>query len=519
MTISKGNNMNYANPILPGFYPDPSICRVDDYFYLVTSSFEYFPGVPIFRSQDLINWEQIGHCLTRDSQLPLHNTHPSHGIFAPSLHYHDGLFYMVTTNCWDKGNFLVTADDPAGEWSEPLWLEQEGVDPSLFWDTDGKVYLQGTGSAEGILQCELDLTTGKMVGEAQYIWLGTGGRSPEGPHMYYRNDQYYLMIAEGGTEYGHREVIARADTIWGPFESCPHNPLVTQADTRCRCVAIQGTGHADLVEDRKGNWWMVCLAFRPLQGIKRKHILGRETYLAPVTWTEDGWPMVYDQAGLYGIDLSMEAELPAAVPVPEVPARDDFDKDELGMQWNFMRNPLPATWTLREQPGVLRLKGVDASLNDVEPCVFIGRRQQHFECSVTVKLETILSSDGNEVGLTVLMNNTHHYEIVVANRNGKRQVEMKQRIGELQVTRASVEIPAGLVYLRIVGETLYYTFYWSLDNESFTKLGQAESRYLSSEVAGGFTGVYFGMYAVGQGSQGDFDWFEYNATTNGSISE
>lgn len=275
----------FHNPIIPGFHPDPSICRVGEDYFLVNSSFAYFPGVPLFHSRDLVHWQQIGHCLTRPSQLPLSHSGPSGGIFAPTIRYHQGRFYMVTTNISGGGNFFVTAADPFGEWSEPVWLAQGGIDPSLFFHQE-RAYLTSTGVPEegdpagqgqGILQSEIDLASGSLLSRPRLIWRGTGGAFPEGPHLYQLGRYFYLMVAEGGTEYGHSEVIARSDSPWGPWESCPHNPILTHRGQRS---PIQALGHADLVEAQDGSWWMVCLGIRPV--FPNAHHLGRETFLAPV---------------------------------------------------------------------------------------------------------------------------------------------------------------------------------------------------------------------------------------------
>ncbi|MEO8254329.1 MAG: glycoside hydrolase family 43 protein, partial [Flavobacterium sp.] len=210
--------VNFQNPILPGFYPDPSICRVGDDFYMVNSTFGYFPGVPIFKSKNLVNWKQIGYVLSRKEQLPLAKAKTTEGIFAPTIRYHDGLFYMITTNFSDKGNFYVTAKDPDGEWSDPIWIETPGIDPSLYFDESGKVYVTSTQNwgaiKNGIVMSEIDIKTGKLLTPPVTIWKGTGNRYPEGPHTYKKDGFYYLMIAEGGTEYGHSVTIARSKNIW-----------------------------------------------------------------------------------------------------------------------------------------------------------------------------------------------------------------------------------------------------------------------------------------------------------------
>lgn len=216
--------MAYHNPIIPGFHPDPSTIRVKDTYYLVTSSFNYFPGVPLFESHDLLNWHQIGHVLTRDSQLPLFGSETHLGIYAPTLRYHKGRYYMVTTNLDHGGNFYVWTDDIHGEWSDPIPVDQGGSDPSLYFEGD-KTYFMSTGGAaddqKGITQCEIDIATGKKLTPSRVIWTGTGGRFLEGPHLYKKDGWYYLIGSEGGTEYGHMLVSARGKTPNGPFENFP----------------------------------------------------------------------------------------------------------------------------------------------------------------------------------------------------------------------------------------------------------------------------------------------------------
>ncbi|HEX3053427.1 MAG TPA: glycoside hydrolase family 43 protein [Aggregatilineaceae bacterium] len=496
--------MQYTNPILPGFYPDPSICRVENDYYLVTSSFEYFPGVPIFHSRDLVHWRQIGHCLTRTSQLALSNAPSSGGIYAPTLRYHNGTFYMVTTNVSGGGHFYVYTQQPEGEWSDPVWFTADGdqlnfsIDPSLFFDDDGKVYFTCTGPGQRIYQFEIDITTGQALSEIQQIWAGTGGKYPEGPHLYKINGRYYLMVAEGGTEYGHFETIARANNPWGPFEGCPHNPILTHRSTE---HPIQATGHADLIQAHNGAWWLVFLAVRP-HGYPPVYHLGRETYLTPVQWTSDGWPIVGR------VDLVMEADLlpQHAWDNTTTSCRDDFDAPQLEMEWNFRRNPNPASWSLTDRPGWLRLTGSAATLDEMELTAFVGRRQQHFQCSVTVCLD-YQPLDG-EAGLTVFMNERHHYEIFVKQLDGKRHVVVRRRIGSLVAVVGQEAIGDGVVMLRIQADMEQYRFFYFGESQEPREIAAGETRYLSTEVAGGFTGVYCGMYAQGPTSA-DFDWFDY----------
>lgn len=285
--------MEYQNPILPGFHPDPSVCRVGGDFYLVNSSFEFFPGVPLYHSRNLADWELLGYCLNTEEQLNLKEAHASGGIYAPTIRWHEGVFFMTTTNVSDRGNFIVHTRNLSEGWSEPCWVEQGGIDPSLFFDDDGTVYFLSTGNRQDgtcmIQMCEVDPFSGKQLTPSIEISLGCGGKFPEGPHIYKRDGYYYLMLAEGGTEYGHMETIQRATTPYGPYEPCPHNPILTHRDDSRGEIFC--TGHGDLVEDQNGNWWMVCLGTRCLHGAYAplmQHHLGRETFLAPVMWDKDG---------------------------------------------------------------------------------------------------------------------------------------------------------------------------------------------------------------------------------------
>lgn len=502
--------MKYSNPIIPGFYPDPSICRVGEDFYLVTSTFAYFPGVPIFHSRDLIHWQQIGHCLTRKSQLCLDRTWISGGIYAPTIRYCNGVFYMVTTNVSHGGNFYVTATDPAGDWSEPIWVEQGGIDPSLFFDDDGKVYFTSTyqeNGKHGIGQSEIDITTGKLLTPTRLIWEGTGGRHPEAPHLYKINGLYYLMIAEGGTEYGHMVTIARSTSPWGVFEACPRNPILTHRN-RGNCE-IQGTGHADLIQAFDGSWWMVFLAFRITQSYF--HHLGRETFLAPVVWDNNGWPVVN---GNGTVDLTMDAECLPQTPVPEPPVRDDFIEVNLGYQWNFLRNPTPGTWDLEKRKGWLCLKCSAVSLDDADSPAFIGRRQQHFDCEVSAKLEFIPEAESEEAGIIVYYDNDHHYEIGVTLLGGAKQVIVRKRIGDLAAIVAREEVQDSQLIITVKADRTSYIFGYGVGEGEFRPLATGLTQYVSTEATVcSFTGVYLGLYATGNGrdsaASAYFDWFEY----------
>ncbi len=502
----------YKNPILPGFYPDPSVCRVGRDYYLVTSSFSYFPGVPIFHSRDLVHFRQLGHCLDRPSQLPLGKGPTSGGIFAPTIRFHQGTFYVTTTNVTSGGNFIVTATSPEGPWSEPIFVAQPGIDPSLFFDDDGSVYY--TTSHEGALQSLIDVTTGALLSEPKLVWTGTGGQYPEGPHLYKRHGIYYLLLSEGGTEYGHMITMARSRSPWGPFEPCLRNPLLTHRSYRS---PIQGTGHADLVDTADGDWFAVALAFRP-KGYPPAYHLGRETYLCPVKWPDEDFP-VFGSGGR--IELEHETSLPLER-APDVAARDDFDGGTLSHAYNYLRNPDTSLYSLEERPGYLRLRGAASGLDDLGSPAWIGQRQRHFQARITTCLEFEPGAEREEAGLVVRMDERHHYEVFVTRRWGVPSAVLRRRIGGLVAEVATRPLPPGAsrVVLSIDAEESKYTFSFGADESALEPLGEAETRYLSTEVAGGFTGVYFALYATGNGAPSsqpaDFDWFEYLPGEDGS---
>ncbi len=500
--------MTYRNPVIPGFHPDPSVCRVGRDYYLATSSFEYFPGVPLFHSRDLVNWRQMGHCLTRPEQLPLEGVASSCGVFAPTLRHYHGRFYMVTTIVGGAGHLYVHADHPGGEWSDPVWVEGDGFDPDLFWDEEGTCYFTRRVGGEGIWQWKMNIETGGLLDDGRQIWPGMEDIYAEGPHVYFINGSYYLMVAEGGTHRGHMVVVARADRPEGPYEPCPHNPVLSH---RGRVhLPIQATGHADLVQAHDGSWWLVFLGIRQVGW--GYHHLGRETFLAPVTWDAHGWPVVN---GGEPAALEMEADHLPPDPWPEPPVRDEFDGIELCPCWNFRRGPHAGDWSLQERPGHLRLWGTEVMLDeeDMRSPTFVGRRQQHFACRAEALLDFQPERDGEEAGLTAFMNEAHHYEMAVALRDGQRRVAVRRRVGDLHAVVAEEAMTDGPLRLRITAEPELYRFGCAAGAGPLRELATGRTRYLSSEVAGGFTGVYFGLYATGNGrpcdTPADFAWFDY----------
>ena len=324
---------SYANPILGGYYPDPSITRVGDTYYLVNSTFAHWPGIPIHESSDLVHWKLIGHALSDPAQVTFDGLGISRGVFAPSIHFHEGTYYVINTLADAGGNFFVTAKNPAGPWSAPVWLKEiDGIDPSFFFDGD-KAFILNNGPPEGaplydghraIWMQEFDLATNKVKGPRKVIVNGGADISKkpiwiEGPHLYRIKGWYYLLCAEGGTGPGHSEVIFRSKSPWGPFEPGPDNPILTQRDLpKERENPVTNAGHADLIEMKDGSWWAVFLASRPYSGFRFN--TGRETFLLPVTWT-NGWPVILE----HGKPIPYVAEGPAAMPRGKVaPVHDEL---------------------------------------------------------------------------------------------------------------------------------------------------------------------------------------------------
>jgi len=511
----------FRNPILPGCYPDPSICRVGEDYYLVTSTFEYFPGLPIFHSRDLTHWHQIGHVLDRPSQLDLDEIRPSGGLYAPTIRYHNGTFYVINTLVDGKrrsGNFIVTATKPEGPWNEPYWLEYaDGFDPSLFFDDDGRVWFTAnrlnekgfyTGHTEVYLR-EIDIENMKLIGEETVLWDGAvkGAVWAEAAHIYKVNGFYYLLVAEGGTAHHHAVTIVRSKNIAGPYETYRGNPILTHRHLGLD-YPIVGTGHADLVETQNGEWWMVLLAMRPYSGYY--YNLGRETFLVPVGW-EDEFPVVSPGTGRVEFEYSAP-NLPEHV-LDVVPARDDFDHATLAYQWNFLRTPRDDFYSLTERKSYLRLRLRPQHLAEKSNPSFVGRRQQHI--NFTAQTEFEFTPQVNEcAGLVLIQNNDFHFRFVVTHED-ENIIRLIKRSHGQDETLATQPLPAGRYTLKVTAHEQNYNFYFSTNGQWHTLAENVDGRILSTPVAGGFVGAYIAMYASSNGqsstNHADFDWFEYTS--------
>ncbi|MGN1154574.1 MAG: family 43 glycosylhydrolase [Agathobacter sp.] len=508
--------MLVKNPIVRGFYPDPSVCEANGKYYMVCSSFEYFPGVPLFESEDLVNWKQIGHCLTRKSQVELSGVRSSGGVFAPTIRYHEGVFYMVTNNNSYNKNFYIKTEDIYGEWSDPFIVDQEGIDPSLLFE-EGKVYFTSNGNdAEGrgcILQCEIDINTGEKLTESRPIWHGSGGRYLESPHLYHFGDWYYIMVAEGGTEYGHMVTYAKGKTPYGPFESYPGNPVLTNRNLGGHQSLIQGIGHGDLIQDKQGRTFMVTLGFRQQGMWMPFHQLGREVYLSPVFWQEDGW----FTAGVNGtVAEEMEMDIDAA---PQKEGIYDVSFETLGetsVRWCHLREYEPENYNFTKKGA--DLCGNAHTLEETECPTFLGIRQSEFDTELSVDVE----SEGDEAGVTFYLCEDHHYDLAVRNitteKGTVKSVVLHLCCGDVKMDVKEVEIPKSQkeVCLQITSTPEEYFFYATIAGEK-VYMGKARSKYLTSEVAGGFTGVVMGMYAINHRNErkwaqfANLNWVQKNA--------
>lgn len=516
----------FQNPLLSGFYPDPSICRVGEDYYMVTSSFVYFPGLPIFHSKDLIHWEQIGHGISSPEQLDYKNCETSLGLWAPSIRYHEGTFYIINTFVSEgrearRDNYIITAKDPAGPWSKAHFIENaDGIDSSLFFDEDGRIWYTGNFiSSEvlyeghhGIYLCELDKETFQFKGERTIIWDGKKSRSKwiEAPHLYYLNGYYYLIVAEGGTFTNHSVMMARCKTIDGDYEICPRNPVVSHRHLSLESE-ISVVGHADIVETQNGEWWMVLLGVRPY---KNAHFnLGRETFLIPVVWETDGWLRVDNENGLVNKEERIP-NLPHFHTKPEF-SSDNFESPTLHFRWNTIHPSAEPFYSLDARCGCLRLFLRPEVMHEICTPSFIGRRQQHKKFRMQAAMDFTPVSSLEEAGLALIQDDRYHYTFTLTNREGKRVLIVREVKNSVITTLAEADISFDdRIYLTVAADEMGYHFYYGENDQTMTPVYlNAAPELLSSLVNEGFTGTYMGMYATSNkqtsSNYADFDWVVY----------
>ncbi len=546
-TIDYGGDV-YVNPILQGFYPDPSVTRVGSDYYLVTSTFGYFPGIPVFHSTDLVTWTQIGNAIDRPGQLDFKQLGLSRGVFAPTIQYEAGTFYILNTCVDCGGNFVITAKNPAGPWSDPVWLPalEGGIDPSLFFDDDGRTWIVNNGPPEGapeyqghraIWVQEFDLAALKSFGPRKVLVNGgvDFSKKPvwiEGPHILKKDGWYYLICAEGGTAEGHSEVALRSKSVWGPYAPDPNNPILTQRDLPAgRPYPITSAGHAQLVQTQNGDWWATFLAVRPYAG--DFYNTGRETFLMPVTW-KDGWPVITKPRQALSNLNEPTPKLPHS-PERGVPTsglfviRDTFEGPTLPPYWMMMRNPRERWYTLDK--GGLVLTARHVGLSDNSNPSFLARRQQHIDGDVETVVRFDPRAEGDRAGLVALQNDDYWLFAGITIRDGKRLVVLDRRAGPgdpaMGVQIAAVPVPGAPgdpLYLRISfaggGNPLpdgyvqfsgpeYRVFYSTVPGKRddavmgvnylppgrWQPLGTVDATFLSTKTAGGFIGAVLGPYA------------------------
>ena len=509
----------YRNPILAGFYPDPSIVRVGDDYYLVNSTFAWFPGIPVFHSRDLVHWRQIGNAIDRPGQLRFDGLTMSKGVFAPAITWHDGTFYIANTCVDCGGNFVITARDPAGPWSDPAWLPTvEGIDPSLFFDDDGSAWLVNNRAPAGpalydghrALWIErFDPVGLKMLGNPKMVV--DGGIDPatkpiwiEGPHIYKHDGKYYLMAAEGGTGVNHSEVILRADRVDGPYRPAPPevNPILTQRDLPAgRPNPVSAAGHADLVELAGGGFAAVFLGTRPYDYARDYYNLGRETFLLAVDWSGE-WPVILGK----GLPVPLTAEAPLPVVRGGAPttgsftAREDFGRADLGPEWMAMR---AARYALER--GELVLAPGRDGLGDLGQPAFVARRQQHNDAVAETELE-FTPGEGEMAGLAALQNDDYFLTLAVVREGGRTLVRVARRAGpddpRTGVTVAEAPLAApGRVRLKLTTHGGRFDFAYATNGDWTTLASDVDGTNLSTATAGGFVGAMIGPFA--QGPRGD----------------
>jgi len=522
----------FQNPVLAGFYPDPSITRRGDDYYMVASSFTYAPGLPILHSRDLVNWTLLSYALTRPTQMDFAGLQVSRGIFAPTIRYHQGTFYLITTVVDRGGNFILTASDPAGPWSDPIWLpEIEGIDPDIFFDDDGKVYIAHNGDVPGeplyeghkaIWLWEYDPVAKKVLPDSKKLLVNGGvdlSTKPiwiEAPHLYKVDGWYYLLCAEGGTADQHSAVIFRSKSLNEPFVPHTVNPILTQRDLAPeRPDPITTAGHADFVQTPNGDWWAVFLAARTYDQIYFNS--GRETFLLPVSWV-DGWPLILKQgetipyrpaapniaaaaheSAVPAIASATPGKLPAAPLTGNFTWRDDFKSKTLDIQWNLLRE-FDQSW-LKLDGEQLHIQAKPAGLETLLQPAFVSRRQQHMHYESSSQLQ--VPASGISAGMVAFQNEQYHYYLGVRQQAEHTEVFLEQAAGAAPKQLLSQNLPkATTIKLKISGQAGQISFYYAADQGEWQSLGPVQDgKLLSTQVATGFVGTMLGLYSRQENQQ------------------
>jgi alpha-N-arabinofuranosidase len=534
------NAQTFKNPILAGGYPDPSICRVGNEFIMVNSSFEYFPALPIHKSKDLVNWELAGHGLNRleqvSGQINLIDVQSNGGIHAPTIRFHNGKYHIITTNVYydeikqraTATNFIITSSKPEGPWSNPIIIKgAPGIDPDIFFDDDGRVWYTGNhqpldptfnGETEIWMQ-ELDPNSFQLIGQRFFVWRGAcGGVWAEGPHIYKKDGNYYLLIAEGGTSFNHSIMVAVSDTISGPYVSNERNPIFSSRHLSYDNW-VHSTGHGDLVELEDGRWYVMMLGVRG--DVKRKSNMGRETFIAPVSWEIEPydwkerkivWPVIAPQTGK--ILKNNPMIFSETTPNKETYFVDNFNDTNLGLAWNRRRAPMQKMIDLASNPGSLRLYTNHNKLQERKRANFTGIKQTESDFSFETKMTFSRTSDSDEAGIAIVQKDNNFLSLTLKQSSDDIALELKL-MNEIQTSIASKKIDYNSkqpIQLKVESFNNKYHFYYALENQKFQLLAEAAANHLLSH---GYTGAHIGLYATsnGQMSTGyvDFDRVEYKS--------
>jgi xylan 1,4-beta-xylosidase len=534
------NAQTFKNPILAGGYPDPSICRVGNEFIMVNSSFEYFPALPIHKSKDLVNWELAGHGLNRleqvSGQINLIDVQSNGGIHAPTIRFHNGKYHIITTNVYydeikqraTATNFIITSSKPEGPWSNPIIIKgAPGIDPDIFFDDDGRVWYTGNhqpldptfnGETEIWMQ-ELDPNSFQLIGQRFFVWRGAcGGVWAEGPHIYKKDGNYYLLIAEGGTSFNHSIMVAVSDTISGPYVSNERNPIFSSRHLSYDNW-VHSTGHGDLVELEDGRWYVMMLGVRG--DVKRKSNMGRETFIAPVSWEIEPydwkerkivWPVIAPQTGK--ILKNNPMIFSETTPNKETYFVDNFNDTNLGLAWNRRRAPMQKMIDLASNPGSLRLYTNHNKLQERKRANFTGIKQTESDFSFETKMTFSPTSDSDEAGIAIVQKDNNFLSLTLKQSSDDIALELKL-MNEIQTSIASKKIDYNSkqpIQLKVESFNNKYHFYYALENQKFQLLAEVAANHLLSH---GYTGAHIGLYATsnGQMSTGyvDFDRVEYKS--------
>jgi len=547
LTNIYGREGFFINPIISGAHPDPSICRVGNDYYIVNSSFEYFPGLPIHHSKDLVNWELIGYGLHREDQcngeMNLVDVQSDGGIHAPTIRYHKGTFYIITTNVYNSGdgspglmrNFIITAKNPSGPWSKPHIIEgAPGIDPDIFFDDNGKVYFTGTHSpgdmnSNGIGEIwiqELDIKKWKLVGKRHTVWDGIFGCCTEGPHIYKEHGLYYLLVAEGGTGKNHAVMIAASENILGPYEENQRNPILTTRHLSNNYF-VNSTGHADMIELEDGRWYMVSLGKRnDLDGDAN---MGRETYLMPMQWestivkweqvSEDRWePLRY----LFPVVAPLTGKVERFTPLPFTDRPqyinntviDDFLNENLDLRWTFIRVPEEKTYSLLENPGFLRLYSKPGKIEDRKRFSLVGFRQKESDFEFEVKMNFLPNKDKVESGVIHYQKEWNYLTNTVIKKRKKYYLEQKLKEKGKEVVTLKKTILKGYdgnIILKVKSNKDRYDFFYSLnDGSSFDYFTSIEAiKVLDRNYTGALLGLFTTSNGVLSQDYADYDWVRY----------